>query len=396
MNKQRRILVALRLSFSSNRAYLSGIARFRKKNPNWRVTIVEGFTDFDQTLSTSLEDGSFEGIITVRPHESYAATVIEGCPIPIALLGTATGDLSNRKQATVFVRSDNPLIGKIVARQFARYGAFASYACIGVNAQTTWARERIEGFSKELKAHRISPVIIDSPYPDGTPKDHLSLVNAINRLPKPLALFAVYDNRALNAIEACRDLGMNIPADVSIIGVDNDPILCEFATPSLSSVSTNPECEGFIAALELDKLINQRSQETKIIVNNTARIIERESTTSISPGLHLVERGFSYIKANACNNITPRNVAAHLGVSRSLADLRFREFAKTSITAEINRSRINELQRKLRTTNLPIHHICALCGFASQEYAMRLFKKTCGVTMTCYRANTNHSISSKL
>ena len=51
----------------------------------------------------------------------------------------------------------------------------------------------------------------------------------LRTLPTPVGLMACYDARASHVLEGCRELGLRVPDDVALIGVDNDPIMCELA-----------------------------------------------------------------------------------------------------------------------------------------------------------------------
>lgn len=80
------------------------------------------------------------------------------------------------------------------------------------------------------------------------------------------------------------------------------------------------------------------------------------------------------------------DVAAHLGVSRTLADLRFRQVYGESMLSMILRLRLEAVKRKLSETELPIGRICASCGFRSDSRAKHLFKERFGVSMRQWRA----------
>ena len=54
------------------------------------------------------------------------------------------------------------------------------------------------------------------------------------------AIFAQYDDIAVGAMRALKELGLSIPEDVSIIGVDNARY-CPYLTPALTSVNSNTE-----------------------------------------------------------------------------------------------------------------------------------------------------------
>ena len=97
-------------------------------------------------------------------------------------------------------------------------------------------------------------------------------------------------------------------------------------------------------------------------------------------------RAKSFIADHARECITVRDVVAHLGVSRRLADLRFRESndGKT-ILDEITENRLAEVAALLRADPMPIAQIARTCNFSNPTYLKTLFKRKFGLTMRTYR-----------
>ena len=50
-------------------------------------------------------------------------------------------------------------------------------------------------------------------------------------LPLPLALHTAGDLHAMRVLETCRSIGIAVPEQIAVLGVDNDLVLCEVATP---------------------------------------------------------------------------------------------------------------------------------------------------------------------
>lgn len=64
----------------------------------------------------------------------------------------------------------------------------------------------------------------------------------------------------------------------------------------------------------------------KYVINcPVLEIVERESTSPLSPAAHLIVLAQDFIAANVTQNISVVDVIVHLGVSRRLTDLCFRE-----------------------------------------------------------------------
>ncbi len=64
------------------------------------------------------------------------------------------------------------------------------------------------------------------------------------------------DYRARAVMEECERLGLHIPHDVAVIGMEDGPTLCEFCRPTLSSVARDSWRLGFETAAILDRLMD--------------------------------------------------------------------------------------------------------------------------------------------
>ena len=388
MKKHRRIYVALRLQYYSNRAFLSGVAQFIRRNPNLRATVAEKFHDFDDDALAQIIAEGYDGIITVMPHSTAAQKLLTKAPIPIVFLGTGKGDMSERELNTVFIRSDDCEIGKCAARYLLSLGKFATYIFLDLQKRRLWAKERCRGFSEELKRHGLSAVHISSEHEDGSLDDLHFITQSLLDLPRPIAVFAAYDNRALHALSACSHPKLQSPKNVSVIGVDNDEVLCEFSSPALTSIATGTVQKGVRAAEELESILRRRTKPiVKTVILPVQQVVERESTRPTLPAVRLVENARRYIADNAAQGISVNDVASAVGVSRALLDRRFKELTNSTVLAEINAMRLKKLAQLLTKTSLPIYKLSAQCGFKESNYAKRAFKKAFGTSMREFRSS---------
>ncbi len=67
-------------------------------------------------------------------------------------------------------------------------------------------------------------------------------------LPKPVGIFAANDFMAAQVAAAASRVGLDIPGDIALVGVDNDELLCENTNPTLSSVRPDFRAAGEKAA----------------------------------------------------------------------------------------------------------------------------------------------------
>jgi len=96
---------------------------------------------------------------------------------------------------------------------------------------------REAGLSVEEALHRASDFTIPGGYDAAK-----QLLDAPDR---PTAVFAASDEMAIGAILAARDLGLRVPEDLSVIGIDDHPLADFFG---LSTVAQHPDRQGEQAA----------------------------------------------------------------------------------------------------------------------------------------------------
>lgn len=92
------------------------------------------------------------------------------------------------------------------------------------------------------------------------------------------ALFISGDERAMGVYRALNELGLQIPKDVAVLGIDNIP-LCNYLYPSLSSMDQNIGVFAEKVMCLLDELINNPNKkvENQMLILNK-NVVEREST----------------------------------------------------------------------------------------------------------------------
>ena len=98
-----------------------------------------------------------------------------------------------------------------------------------------------------------------------------------------------------------------------------------------------------------------------------------------------MQRALAFIDQHALEGISTSDVVKNLHVSRSLADLRFREVTGSSILEAILVRRLDATKRLLRETDLHISEIALRCGYRDANYLKNLFKKRVGMSMREFR-----------
>lgn len=384
----RKVLVALWMNGMPGRTHLTGVFRYANKR-GWNIHILQNASELTPDIVRSAEQDRTDGfIIGIRPDNKSVVRMIARSTVPVVSI-----DIPEycRRPNSVLVRNDDRAIGALGAQHFLSLGNFNSFGFVPDLRNRIWSTDRLAGFSEQLAKCKRVPHVFTSPLKEaraGHTADRTALMQWLKELPKPASVMVAWDTRAMDVMNACRSAHLKIPEQIAVLGVDDDELLCENATPPLSSIKPNFDDVGFRAAEALESLMNRRSSASVIFCNPIA-VTERESTKSISPAVHLVNRALAFIKTNACKGARISDVVEHLGVSRRLADLRFHEIHGCSIGAALEERRLFEVKRLLASTSRPVRQIAVSCGYANPNRLSHVFTQRFGISIRDWRNRIN-------
>jgi LacI family transcriptional regulator len=286
------------------------------------------------------------------------------------------------------IRPDNVGMGHRGAEHFIERG-YRNYGFSGF-INEGWSRERRDGFVEGLTLTGHTCNVFDVEYPgDVTPQwdaKQTALIGAwLRRLPKPVAVMACGDLRALQVISAAQNAGLLVPEEVAVLGANNDTIRCDLAYPPLSSVATNAFQSGYRAAEMLDTLIRGGTPESFDLRIEPVGVAERHSTDILAIDDKNVAAALSFIRENACRGITVEQVLKPAFVSRSQLEKKFRRSLGRSPQTEIRRVQIAKIRQLLIETDFPLKKIAELSGFEYVEYMCVVFKRLVGESPGSFR-----------
>ena len=383
------ILAAVRIARTSGRDVLSGIFRFLEENQNWQLHIVQYDADFTPDLVRNAGNKGFDGIIATIPGTAGTVDALVETPLPVIFVNIQTPALATRKSPYAVILNDNAAIGHLAATTFLKNGSYSSYAYIP-RTSDDWFLKRGMSFERTLAQNGKSCKWFSSTtFPDAPPDDADGLAAFLSALPKPAAVYAGSDECAIMTLEAAKEANLRIPEQMALIGTDNDEFLVRHSNPPVSSVFPGHAKMGVRAASELSKLLAGRKSPKDTIYIPPIGVMERASTKPVLPSAMLVRRTKAYIDAHACGRLDVSDVAGHLGVSRRLAELRFRQMESTSIRKAIEDRRMKEAKHLLARTKLPVTEIAKRIGLSGQNRLSHVFKARFGIAPELWRKQRN-------
>lgn len=302
----------------------------------------------------------------VRPH------------IPVVLLDGL------HERANAIVSCDNASVVDHAAKELLALGR-QCHVFVPMPKARPWTARRGRTFLAKVRAAGCEAFLYKPQTEWGWSKERDALAKWLATLPRPMALFAGNDMLAKFTLDACRDAGLEVPADVAILGVNDDETLCLSTRPTLSSIRVDFEGCGRMAAELLGSLMDRGASRPRKTIPRlyygTLGIVRRGSTRRDDQGTDpRMAAGLDFIASHYGDPfIGVRDVAAAMGTGRRQSERLFRAGGK-SIRERIEEKRLEHVRVLLKTTGLPLRQIAQESGFASRPYLTRVFAKRFGMT----------------
>ena len=285
------------------------------------------------------------------------------------------------------ITGDYARTGKMAAEYFLSKG-YTNFGFFGYNG-VCWSDERCEAFKSRVK--ESLPDDQDFYMYDGQNIDNMwyydqsELTAWLKNLPKPIAIMACDDNQGNILLQACELCGIHVPFDVAIIGVDNDEILCNMSSPSMSTINVDIERGGADAAAMAERMVKDPTYMGEDIVLRPLSVIERLSSSLFVTNDKEVLMALKYIHANIDSKISVSDILDWVPISRRLLENRFKKMTGMTIYNYISAKRIGRFAQLLLSSNDSISDIAAKLDECDTKSISRRFKELKGCTPSEYR-----------
>jgi LacI family transcriptional regulator len=383
------VLLLLETSNKINRDRIQGVLRYERLFGPWRLHIVEG-KRFEQPVRDICALG-VNGILA-------GTTLTELLPditrtrMPLVFFDAQQpykkGQKSLLKYSTV--TCDNRAVGRFGAEFLLEQG-FTNFAYVDDIWDSLWSKARAEGFCQRLVETGVQSQIYrvaSQKARDDWGIDQKTLAKWLKELPKPVGILAASDTRGRQILDTCQMADIGVPDEVAVLGVDNDELICSTTNPPMSSILRDTEGSGYLAAELLDHLMRGKTRKKVNLSYGSVRVVERLSTERFQFSDRLALKAVEFIRINSGIGMNVSDVVKRLGVSRRLAEMRFRQATGLSIHEEIQKARLAQVCRLLRETDLPIGRITDQCGFVTESYLGLIFRRHFQMSMREYRRSS--------
>ena len=367
---RRQIALLVETSLGSGREILRGIAQFARDYANWEI--FHAARGLEDSVPDWLKAWDGDGVIARIQNEGMLHS-LKKLETPIVdVLGVPVHDLP-------LVQVDDEEISKQVARHFFERD-FVHFGFYGIKGEN-WSQRRQDALRQAIgSAGSFAHIHSLRGESEGDRNHNFELQQWLVALPKPVAIMVCSDQRGLALLEACRAVGLTVPEQVSVVGVDNDLAFCEVATPNLSSVRGGHMRVGFEAAKLLNLLIDGQSPPDTPVLVPPNEIVVRESSDSRSISDPAVRDAVRFIRERLSEAITNEEIAKAVGISKTRVQVRFRAALGMSIREFVAERRLLRAEKLIVATDLTFADIAERCGFRHHEYLGYVLKKRRGIT----------------
>lgn len=339
-----------------------------------------------QTVDHPVNDRTLKELLSFWNPKGCIVFAAEGFTLSPCAFGKTPVIFIDRTPLTkgnfLDVAQDYAENGKTAARELLQ-PEISDYAFVGYKNATAWSRMRGDAFAKAIRLQgRRCHIFSHVANGDRTRQLESWLLN----LPKPVAIFAANDRTAVDIHALCTHNDFRIPDDVSILGIDNIASICESVTPKISSILSDFEQGGWMCAdLLMEKLTKPRLKRTLRLYPSLG-IVRRGSTNLLSGYDSKTLFAINIIRARACEGLTVDDIAAEMGCSRRMAELRFRQTTGRTIKDLITEARLSRAQVLIRNRDLSISQIAKSCGYNSENALRIAFVKHFGKSLNAVRS----------
>ncbi len=387
--KAPKVALLLELSHEASRGVVRGVFKYARHNGDWQIDLVFGKPD--EYSTPNLSDWKGAGAIGQIRDEKFEQILLRS-KLPLVLIDPKESFLREDSPFYAYssVDCDSTAVGQTAAEYLIGLG-LENYAYVGDRFDSDWSAKRGRAFYEETTRRGLNCKIY-APAPTRKRNDDAEekrLAQWLKKLRTPVGIFAANDWRGVQILQICRQIGLRVPYDAAVLGVDADEFLCRTTVPELSSVALDTERAGYEAARILDEQTRGIAVGRETVQYGPLGVVVRGSTRlSAAPLSPKVAEALDFIRINAGLRIGVADVARSVRLSRQRLAQLFREERGRTLREEIQRVRLKTITRMLVETNLPIHEIGVRCGFVDGNRLSGLFQRYFGASPSEFRAQT--------
>ncbi|MCO8124883.1 DNA-binding transcriptional regulator [Stieleria sp. TO1_6] len=378
-----RIALLVEASRAYGRELLRGVAYFARTQVDWSLLHQE--MTLDSAMPDWMRQAKVDGVIA--RIDTHTIEPLRALNVPIVDVRC------NRKFSGVpQVETDNHRVAELAFQHLWNRG-FRRFAFCGFRF-ASYSDARLQFFRDLVQQSGCPFDFYESEGRPGSPLTSLEEAGIVDidllsqwlmTLKRPTGLFVCNDIRGQHVMNACRNVGIAVPDDIGVIGVDDDDALCLLCDPPLSSVRPDAERVGYRACEILSQMLQGIQPDLEIEYVPPKSVSERLSTNVVAVDDLELANVCRFIRQHACDGINVADVTEVTTLSRRQLERRFREELGRTPHEQITAVQIDRVKQLLRETEMTLEQIAPKAGYSHKESLSAVFKRETGQTPGDYR-----------
>jgi LacI family transcriptional regulator len=364
-----------------SREILRGVLSMRTEGCDWDIRCIQpSITEVE--LEKYRRKAGVDGIIA-RGLTPELARSIDKLDVPSIFIRASENENAEYINGP---HIDDQAIGRLAGEEFSllNLGYWGFVHWDGV----MWSEARRRSFHSYATARAVSNEALSLP---ADVRHSWAAVEAIAKwlapIPKPCGILACNDQAGIDVINAANQLGLSVPDEVAVIGVDNDRLLCETTSPSLSSIDLRGVDIGRAAAVALGKSMGLLKPDSPSMLQ-PAKTVVRESSHEINKSMLTYQKSLDYLAAQSLKGTSVTKLATACGVSRRGLERAFEKCTDTSPAVLIREMRIKAITDLLRDKSSSIESISQQAGFSEASGLSNFVKRMTGKSPGEFRCDS--------
>jgi DNA-binding LacI/PurR family transcriptional regulator len=276
------LLFAERLGYAftdpAQAPFLRGVASAMEEAPNGLLLIPD--SRFHEEAARTVREAAVDGFIVYSmPQNDPRVEAALARRLPVVTVDQPRG------AETPFVGIDDRAGARSAAAHLRELGhervavlRFTHELDVGGERELDLTVERLEGY-KEGLGEAWDESLVRVCRPNVPERAREAALELLGESEPPTAILAMSDTLAVGALQAAAELGVSVPADLSVVGFDDSPVAAH-TTPPLTTVAQPQEEKGRLAAQwlleDIERGEGPRGRDRQTIL--PTELLVREST----------------------------------------------------------------------------------------------------------------------
>lgn len=201
----------------------------------------------------------------------------------------------------------------------------------------------------------------------------------------PQGVICANDNLGRQVTETCRGVGIHVPDQMAVVGVDDAVGMCELCIPPLSSVRIDTYRLGWEACALLQRLMDGQPPPTVYPAIAPLGVAVRQSSDALAIDDPDIAAAVRFIREHAREMIDVNDVLREVPAARRSIERKFRRYLGRSPWQEIRRVQVEHVKQLLTQTDWPIGHIAEASAFRDAKTLSTVFRKETGLSPRQFR-----------